>query len=151
MDETYTLLFSLPVISNSLYPMDCSTPGLPVLQYLMELSQTHVHWANDAIQIFHPLLPPSPALNLSQHQGLYHWVSFLHQMAPKYWSFSFSISPSSEYWKGWFPWGLTGLISLQSMGLSRVFSNTIQKHQFFGTQPSLSSNSYIHKWWLEKP
>ena len=53
---------------------------------------------------------------------------------------------------GWFPLGLTGLISLQSKGLSRVFSNTIvQKHQFFDVQPSLWSNSYTHTWLLEKP
>ena len=52
----------------------------------------------------------------------------------------------------WFPLGLTGLISLQSMGISRVFSSTtIQKHQFFGAQPSLWSNSHIHTWLLEKP
>ena len=50
-------------------PMDCSTPGFPVLHHLPEFAQTHVHWVNDAIQLFHPLLPPSPlALNLSQHQ-----------------------------------------------------------------------------------
>ena len=62
---------------------------------------------------------------------------------PKYWSFSFSISPSNEY-QGWFPLGLTGLISLQTRGLSRVFSSTtVQKHQFFFAQPSLWSNSHI--------
>ena len=62
------------------------------------------------------------------------------------WSFSFSISPSSEYS------GLTSLISLQSKGLSRVFSNTtIQKHQFFSTQPSVRSNPHIHMWLMEKP
>ena len=54
--------------------------------------------------------------------------------------------------QGWFLIGLTGLISLQSKGLSRVFSNTtVQKHQFFSTQPSLSSNSHIYTWLLEKP
>ena len=68
---------------------------------------------------------------------------------PKYWSFSFSISPSSEY-SGLISFrntliGLTGLISLQSKELSRVFSNTtVQKHQFFGSQPSLWSSSHIH-------
>ena len=63
---------------------------------------------------------------------------------PKYWSFSFSISPSNEY-SGLISLGLTGWISLQSKGLSRVFSNTtVQKHQFFSAQPSLWSNSYIH-------
>ena len=70
---------------------------------------------------------------------------------PKYWHFSFSISPSNEY-QGWSPLGLTGLISLQFKGLSRVFSSTIvQKHQFFSAQPSLWSNSHIHTWLQEKP
>ena len=53
--------------------------------------------------------------------------------------------------QGWFPWGWTGLIFLQSKGLSGVFSNTIRKHQFFGIQPSLWSNSHSHTWLLEKP
>ena len=67
---------------------------------------------------------------------------------PKYWSFSFSISLSNEY--SGFPLRLTGLISLQSKGLSRVFSKTtVQKNQFFGAQPSLSSSSHIHTWLLE--
>ena len=63
-------------------PMDCSTPGLPVHHQLLELAQTHVHRVGDAIQPSHPLLSPSPpALNLSQHQGLFKWVSSLHQVA----------------------------------------------------------------------
>ena len=66
----------------------------------------------------------------------------LHIRWPKYWSFSFSVSPS-KHSQGWFPLGWTGLI-LQSKGLSRVFSSTtVQKHQFFSTQPSLWSNSYM--------
>ena len=70
---------------------------------------------------------------------------------PKYWSFSFSISPSANI-QGWFPLGLTGLIFFLAKELSRVFSGTtIQKHQFFGGQPSLWSNSHIHTWSLEKP
>ena len=70
---------------------------------------------------------------------------------PKYWSFSFSISPSSEY-QDWFPLGLTGWITLQSKGFSSVFSNaTVQKHQFFGDQLSSWCNSHIHTWLLEKP
>ena len=69
---------------------------------------------------------------------------------PKYWSFSFSISPSSEI-QSWFPLGLTGLICLQSKELSRVFFNTtVQKHQFFSAQSSLWSNSHICTWLLEK-
>ena len=78
-------------------PMDCSTPGFPGHHQLPELSQTHVHWVGNAIQPSHPLLSPSlSALNLSQHQGLFQ-ESLLHNRWPKCWSFSFSISPSSEY------------------------------------------------------
>ena len=72
----------------------------------------------------------------------------LHIRRIKYWNFSFSISPSN----GWFPLGLIGLSSLQSKGLSRVFSNIlIWKHQFLSAQPSSWSNSHIHTWLLEKP
>ena len=77
--------------------MDCSTPVFPVLHHLQELAQTHVHsWVSDAIKPSHPLSSPSsPAFSLSQRQDLI-WVSCSHQVA-KYWSFSFSISPSNEY------------------------------------------------------
>ena len=78
-------------------PMDCSTPGLPVHHQLPEFTQAYVHWVCDAIQPSYPLSSPSPpALNLFHHQGLFKWVSSLHQW-PKYWIFSFSISPSKEY------------------------------------------------------
>ena len=73
----------------------------------------------------------------------------LHFRWPKYWNFNFS--PSDDI-QGWFPLRLTGLISLQSRASSRVFSSTtVRKHQFFGTQPSLWSNSHIHTWLLQKP
>ena len=63
-------------------PMDCSTPGFPVLQHLPEFAQTLVHWVGDAILPSHPLSSPSPpAFNLSQHQGLFQWVSSSHQVA----------------------------------------------------------------------
>ena len=63
-------------------PLDCSTPGFPVLYYLPEFAQTHVHWVGDAIRPSHPLPPPSPpTLNLSQLQGLFQWVASLHQVA----------------------------------------------------------------------
>ena len=76
--------------------------------------------------------------------------SILRIRWPKYWSFSFSISPSNEY-SGLISLGWTGWISLQSKGLSRILSNTtLQKHQFFGTQLSLYSNFHIHTWLLEK-
>ena len=61
-------------------PMDCSVPGLPVHHQLPELTQTHVHWVSDAIQPPHPLSSSSPIFNLSQHQGLFKWVSSSHQV-----------------------------------------------------------------------
>ena len=105
-------------------PMDCSTPGLPVHRQLPELAQTHVHRISDTIQPSHPLSSPSPpAFNLSQHQGLSQWVSSLHQVA-KYWSFSFSISPSNEY---------SGLISfrmdwLDLLGVQGTLKSLLQHH-----------------------
>ena len=96
------------------------------------------------------LLPPSifPSIRVFSNEPV------LHIRWPKYWSFSFS----NEHWglpmniQDWFPLGLTGWISLQSKGLSRVFSNTtVQKHQFFSAHLSLQSNSHIHTWLLEKP
>ena len=85
---------SCPILCDS---MNCSTWGFPVLHYLLEFSQTHVHWVGDDIQPSHPMLPLyPPALNLSQNQSLFQWVSSSHQVA-KYWSFRFSISSSNEY------------------------------------------------------
>ena len=70
---------SCPTLCN---PTNCSTPGLPVHHQLLEFTQTHVHWAGDAIQLSHPLSSPSPpALNLSQCKGLFKWVRSLHQVA----------------------------------------------------------------------
>ena len=98
--------------------MNRSTPGLPVHQQLLEFTQTHVHWVNDAIQPSHPSSSPSPpALNLSQHQGLrIRW--------PKYWSFSFSISHSNEH---------PGLISfrmdwLDLLTVQRTLKSLLQHH-----------------------
>ena len=90
------------------------------------------------------LLPPiPPSIRVFSNE------STLHMRWPKYWSFSFSISPDAQDWS---PLGWTGWISLQSKRLSRVFSNTtVQKHQFFGTQLSSQSNSHIHTWPQKKP
>ena len=120
-------------------PMDCSTPGLPIHHQLQEFTQIHVHWVCDAIQPSHPLSSPSPpAHNLSQHQGLFKWVSSPHQVA-KVLEFQLqhqSYQPVNT--QDWSSLGWTGWISLQSKGLSRVFSNTtVQRHQFFGIQLSL--------------
>ena len=63
-------------------PVGCSTPGFPVHHQLLEFTQTHVHWVGDAVQPSYPLLSPSPpTFNLSQHQGLFQWVSSSHQVA----------------------------------------------------------------------
>ena len=117
-------------------PMNCSTLVLPVHHQLLEFTQTHAHWVGDAIQPSHPLSSPPHALNLSQHQGLFKWVSFSHQVA-KVLEFqlqhhSFQRNPRVDLLHN----GLVG--SLQFKGLSRVFSNiTVQKHQFFRAQLSL--------------
>ena len=77
-------------------PIDCTMPGLPAHLQLLEFTQTHVHWVDDAIQPSHPWSSPSPAFNLSQHQGLLN-ESALCIRWRKYWSFSFSISSSNEH------------------------------------------------------
>ena len=130
--------------------MDCSTPGLPVHHKLRELTQTHVHWLMPANHLIlcHPLLlPPSifPSIRVSSNESvlLIRW--------PKYWSFSFNISPSKNI-QDWSPLGWTGWTSLLSKGLSRVFSNTtVQKHQFFTLSflysPTLTS---IHDYWKNR-
>ena len=125
-------------------PMDYSMPGFPVLQHLLELAQIHVHWVNDAFQPSHPLfLLPSifPSIRVFSNE-LALWIRW-----PKYWSFSFSISPPNEY---------SGLISFRIdwFGLFAVeilksfLQHHVQKHQFCGTHflygPTLTS---IHDNW----
>ena len=114
-------------------PMNCSMPGLPVHHQLPEFTQTHVHRVGDAIQPSHPLLSPSPPapnpfVSGAQIIGVSASTSVLLMNTQ---------DRSPLEWTGW--------ISLQSKGLSRVFCNTtVQKHQFFGAQLSLQSNSHIH-------
>ena len=74
----YLVVKSHPILC---YLMDCNMSGHPVPHHLLEFSQIHVHWISDAIQPSHPLLPSFPAFNLFQHQGLFQWVSSLHQVA----------------------------------------------------------------------
>ena len=133
-------------------PMNRSMPGLPVHNQLPEFTQTYVHWVGDAIQPSHPLSSPSlTAIKISQHQGLFKWVSSSHQVARL---LEFQLQHQSFQWTprtNQSPLAWTGWISLQSKGLSRVFSNTIvQKHQFFSAQLSSQSNSHIHTWLLKK-
>ena len=117
-------------------PMNRSTPGLPVHHKLPEFTQTHAHWVGDAIQPSHPLSSPSPpAPNPSKHQGLFQWVNYSHEVAKV---LEFQLQHQSFQWTPrTFLSGWTGSISLQTKGLSRVFSNTtLQKLQFFGAQLS---------------
>ena len=120
-------------------PMDYSTPGFPVLHHLLVFVQTQVHGVADAIQPSHPLSSPSPpSFNLSQHQGLFQWGVQVFPSGGRSIGASASASVLPMNIQGWFPLGLTGLISLPPKGLSRIFSSTtVQKHQFFGTQLSL--------------
>ena len=125
-------------------PKDCSMPGFPVHHQPPELAQTHVLRVSDAIQPLHPLSSPSPpAFNLSQHWGPFQWVSSSHQVAKV---LEFQLQQNIQ---DWCPLGLTGLISLQSKGLSRVFTNT----QFKSNNSSVLSFLYsptltsIHDYW----
>ena len=140
---------SCPTLCN---PMDCSPPGFPVLIH-PEFAQTNVYWVYMPSNhlIYCPLLLLLPWVFSFPASGSF----------PMNWLFasggqSFGASASAEVLpmniQGWFPLGLIGLISLQSKGLSRVFSSTtIQKHQFFSSQPSLWYSSHIHTWLLAKP
>ena len=139
-------------MSDSLLPHESQHARPPCPSPTPTVHSDSHPWVSDAIQPFHPLSSPSPlAFSLSQHQGLFN-KSVLCIRWPKYWSFSFSTSPSKEH---------SGLISFRidwfdlfavQGTLSRVFSTiTVQKHQFFDAQFSLWTNSDIHTWLLEKP
>ena len=132
-------------------PMNCSTPGFPVHHQGPELAQTHVYQVGDAIQPSHLLssflllLPIFPSIRVFSKESVLHirWPTI---------GVSASASVLPKNIQDWFPLWLTALISLKSKGFSRVFSNTtVQKHQFFGAQLSLWSNSFTHIWLLEIP
>ena len=129
-------------------PMNCSTPGLPVHYQLPEFTHSHVHRVSDAIQPSHPLSSPSPPAPNPSSIRVFHLFAWCGQSTGV--SALASFLPKNT--QGWSPSEWTGGISLQSKGLSGVFSNTtVQKHQFFGTQVSSQSNSHIHTWPQEKP
>ena len=132
------------------HPMDCSTSGFSVLLYLPEFAQTHVHGVSDDPTISSSVVPFSSCPESFPASGSFP-VSQLFTNGDQNTGASASASVLPMNIQDLFPLGLTGWISLQSKGLSRVFSNTtVQKHQFFGTQPSLWSNSHICTWLLEK-
>ena len=132
-------------------PLDCRMPGFPVHHQLPELTQTHVHWVDDAIQPSHLLSPASsPALYFPSIR-VFSNESALHIRLPKYWSFSFSISPTNEY---------SGLISFRIdwfdlLSVQGCLKSLLQHHSLkasiFWCSVFLWSNSHIHTWLLEKP
>ena len=131
-------------------PMNCSMPGFPTLHHLLEFPQIHVHWVRDAVQWSHPLPPPfPPVLNLSQHQGLFQWVGFLHQVFKvlelQHQSFQWMFRVNFLY--NWLIWSSCSWRDSQESSLAPQFK---REHQFFGTQPSLWSNFHICTWPLEK-
>ena len=136
------------------HPMDCSSPGLPIHCQLLESTQTHVHWVSDAIQPSHPLLFPSPpAFNLSQHQGLFKWVSSWHQVATQVLTFQLQHQSFQWIFRTDFLWD--GLIwapcsprdSQESSPTPQFKSiNSLAISFLYG--PTLTS---IHTWLLKKP
>ena len=143
--------FSLSVVSNSLRHHELQHARHPCPSPTLEFTQTHIHWVGDAIQPSHPLWSPSlPVPNPSQHQSFL--MSQLFAWAGQSTGVSALASFLPKNTQDWSPLEWTGRISLQSKGLSRVFSNiTVQKHQFFGTQLSSQSNFHIYTWAMEKP
>ena len=114
--------FSCSVVSNSLRHHGLQHAGLPVHHQLPEFTQTHVHWVSDAILLPHPLSSPSPPnFNLSQHQGLFKWVSSSQQVDK---ILSFSISPSNEY-SGLIPFRMDWL---DLLAVQEILKSLLQHH-----------------------
>ena len=150
MNQIRSDQISRSVVSHSLWPHESQHARPPCPSPVPEVHQTHVHRVSDVINhltLFCPLLPLPPIIPSIRD---FSSESTLCMRWPKYWSFSFSISPSNEH-PGLISFRMDWLDLLQSKGLSRVFSNsTVQKHQFFSPQLSSESNCHIHTWPLEK-
>ena len=146
------MLFSNEIVSDFLRPHGLKHARLPCPSLSPRVCANSCIlrlWCHPTISS--SVIPFSSSPQSFQHEGLYQWVGSLYQVA-KVLEFSASASILPMNIQGCFPLGLTGLISLLSKGLSRVFSSTtIWKHEFFGTQLSLWSKSHIHTWLLEKP
>ena len=134
-------------------PIDCSTPGFPVHHQLPELTQTHVHWVSDPIQPSHPLSSPLLLPSVFPSIRVFSNELALHIRSPKYWSFSFNISPSNEH---------PGIIFfrmdwLDLLAVQGTFKSLLQHHSSKASilqcsaQLRVVSNSHIHTWLLEKP
>ena len=146
-----SIQFSHSVVSNSLRPHEpqharppCQPPTPRVHPNSCPLSQ----WCHPTISS--SVVPFSSCLQSFPASGSFQMSQLFASGGQSIGSFSFNISPSNEHSLDWFPLGWTDWIPLQPKGLSRVFSTTVQKHEFFGAQLSLQSNSHIHTWPLEK-
>ena len=141
------LLFSGSVMSDSLWAMECSTLGFPILQHRLEVAQTHVQWVGDVIQHLilccPPLLPSIfPSIRVFSNE------SALRVTCPKYWSFSFSISPSNAY-SGLISFRIDWLDLLAVQGICKSLlqhynskASILQSSPFFMVQ-----QSHIHEYW----
>ena len=133
---------------DSLWPHELQSPGLPVPHHLLEFAQVHVHYISDSSNHLILCHPPLPLPSISPSLHLFQWAdsAWVGQSIGA----SASVLPGNT--QHWSPLGWTGLISLQSKGLSRVFSGTtVWKHQFFGALPSSWSSSHNCTWLLERP
>ena len=125
-------------------PMNRSTPGLPVHHHLPEFTQTHGHRVRDAIQPSHSQSSPPPPARIPPSIRVLSNESTLRMRWPKDWSFSFSIIPTKEI-PGLISFRMDWLDLLAVQGtLKNLLQHRVQKHQFFGAQPSSQSNSHIH-------
>ena len=139
-------------------PIDCSTPGFPVYHQLPQFAQTHVHWVSDAIQPSDPLSSPSPpAFNLSQHQGLFQWVSSLHQVAKdlelqlQYRSFQwiFKIDFLQD-WLVWSPWSARDSQKSSPTLQFKSISSLVPSF-FYGPVITSIRDYWKNEFWLDGP
>ena len=149
--NTLLLLFSRSVMSNSSGPQGQQHTILPFHHQLPEFAQTHVHWVNDAIQPSHLLSSPSAPASIFPSIRVFSNESALHIRWPKYWRFSFRISPSNEY---------SGLISFRTdwfdlLAVQGTFKSLLQHHNVKASILQCSAffmeGSHIRIWLLEKP
>ena len=143
-------------------PMDCSTPGFPVLHHLLEFAQTHAHWVCDAIPPSHPLLPPSlPAFNLSQHHGRFQWAGSSHQVAKavelQHQHQSFQWIFRVDFLWDWLDWSLCSprdsqessltpqFESINSLALSTVYCLTLTSVHDYWKNHSLAIQTFVGK------
>ena len=146
VSNLHSVQFSCSVVSDSLWPMGCSMPHLPVHHQLPEFTQTHIHWVGDAISS--SLVPFSSCLQSFLASGSFQRSQFFASGGQSIGvSASASVLPMNI--QDWFPSGWTGWISLQSKRLSRVFSNTtVENYQFSDTMllysPTVTSK---HDYW----